>query len=159
MWFHHTNKGSQISNQKWKSQNAKSKVEFQCRIDNSDSYKLFWQFDQVLLFLCWCFHNQVLWYYIWNMYCPGCGCRCDYDEQIYCNTCSSARDINNFLRSYFDRGYPYDAIVGLLGGKGMQISRDVLKLLTSMCGVVVTTLVFQAGRPWFKPWSDLYSRS
>ena len=25
--------------------------------------------------------------------------------------------------------------------------------------VVVTTLDFQAGRPGFKPWSDLYSRS
>ena len=30
---------------------------------------------------------------------------------------------------------------------------------TSMCGVVITTLVFQAGRPGFKAWSDLYSRS
>ncbi len=30
---------------------------------------------------------------------------------------------------------------------------------TSTCGVVVTTLAFQAGRLGFNPWSDLYSRS
>jgi hypothetical protein len=31
--------------------------------------------------------------------------------------------------------------------------------LTSFCCVVVTMLAFQAGRPSFNPWSDLYSRS
>ena len=34
--------------------------------------------------------------------------------------------------------------------------------VTNSCGVVVTTLVYQAGRPLrpgFRPWSDLYLRS
>ena len=30
---------------------------------------------------------------------------------------------------------------------------------TADCDVVVTTLDFQAGRPGFNPWPDLYSRS
>jgi hypothetical protein len=32
-------------------------------------------------------------------------------------------------------------------------------LLRCTCGVVVTTLAFQAGKPRFNPWSDLFSRS
>ncbi len=62
------------------------------------------------------------------MYCPGCGSRYDINgEQIYCDSCSSARDVNDFLRLCFDRGYPYDAIIGLLAGKGVLMSLRTIK--------------------------------
>ena len=108
--------------EKGKLRNSKSKVEsLYCGIvlnfyldapfiDFSDFVK--WYFD--------IFRNR-------NMYCPGCGCRYDSHEQIYCDRCLSARDVNDFLRLCFDRGYPYDAIIGLLAGKGVQMSIRTLK--------------------------------
>ena len=70
-----------------------------------------------------------------NMYCPGCGCLYDNHEQIYCDRCSSARDANDFLRLCFDRGYPYDAIIGLLAGKGVQMSMRTLKRCLKALGL------------------------
>ena len=61
------------------------------------------------------------------MYCPGCGSQYDNDEQIYCDTCLSARDVNDFLRFCFDRGYPYNAIIGLLETRGLKILLRTLK--------------------------------
>ena len=42
---------------------------------------------------------------------------------------------------------------------GLQLFKIELALegkLISTCGVAVTTLAFQAGKPGFNPWSDLY---
>ena len=42
---------------------------------------------------------------------------------------------------------------------GPRLKRSIKIKFLSMCGVVVTTLVFLDRRPGFKLWSDLYSRS
>ena len=56
------------------------------------------------------------------MYCPGCGSEHNSVEEMYCGNCSSERDANQLLKVYFGRGYPYDAIVGLLAAQGFHVS-------------------------------------
>ena len=61
------------------------------------------------------------------MYCPGCGSGHNSVEEMYCGNCSSERDANQVLKVYFDRGYPYDAIVGLLAAQGFHMSLSAVK--------------------------------
>jgi len=98
-----------------KSKISKEKI---CKIRNQK-----WNGEIVLILSAWRSTSKIS----RNMYCPGCGCRNDNHEQIYCDRCLSAREVNDFLRLCFDRGYPYDAIIGLLAGKGEQMSIKTLK--------------------------------
>ena len=41
----------------------------------------------------------------------------------------------------------------------VYITRLIIIMINQLCGVVVTTPAFQAGRHGFNLWSDLYSRS
>ena len=50
-------------------------------------------------------------------------------------------------------------IVKMADRSQVLVKRSQESSETSTSGVVVTTLDFQAERPGFKPWSDLYSRS
>ena len=61
------------------------------------------------------------------MYCPGCGSEHNSVEEMYCGNCSSERDANQLLKVYFGRGYPYDAIVGLLAVQGFHKSLRAVK--------------------------------
>ena len=100
---------------KVKFQNTKSE---NCKIQNQK-----WNGKIVLILSSWRRTSKIS----WNMYCPGCGCRYDNHEQIYCDRCSSAHEVNDFLRLCFDRGYPYNATICLLAEKGEQMSMRTLK--------------------------------
>lgn len=64
------------------------------------------------------------------MNCPGCGNNTIFDRDTsstYCENCSSEQGITKLISDYFDRGYPYGAIVGLLIAAGVQMSVRTLK--------------------------------
>ena len=51
----------------------------------------------------------------------------DAQESI-CNNCVGEKDVNEVIKRHFHRGYPYDAIVGLLKKReGLQICVRTLK--------------------------------
>ena len=54
------------------------------------------------------------------MFCSHCGIG-DAQESI-CDNCVAEKDVNEVIKRYFHRGYPYDAIVGLLKKReGLQM--------------------------------------
>lgn len=61
------------------------------------------------------------------MNCPGCGNETGTEADTYCENCSSEREITNLITHYFNRGYPYGAIVGLLHAAGVQMCVRTLK--------------------------------
>ena len=62
------------------------------------------------------------------MNCPGCGnTSSDNESDTYCENCLSEQNITNLISDYFNRGYPYGAIAGLLRTAGVQMSVRTLK--------------------------------
>ena len=60
------------------------------------------------------------------MFCSHCGIG-DAQESI-CDNCVAEKDVNEVIKRYFHRGYPYDAIVGLLKKReGLQMCVRTLK--------------------------------
>ena len=60
------------------------------------------------------------------MYCTFCGAN-EASESI-CDKCLAEQDVDNVIKHYFHRGYPYDAIVGLLNKKeGLHMCVRTLK--------------------------------
>ena len=51
------------------------------------------------------------------MFCTFCGPGEDRDS--ICEKCVAEKDIDDVITHYFYRGYPYDAIVGLLVKRGL----------------------------------------
>lgn len=60
------------------------------------------------------------------MDCPSCGCARE-QEETFCDRCLTERQTTSLIINYFNRGYPYPAIVGLLLNAGVQISVRTLK--------------------------------
>ena len=59
---------------------------------------------------------------------PGCGnTSSDNESDTYCENCLSEQNITNLISDYFNRGYPYGAIAGLLRTAGVQMSVRTLK--------------------------------
>ena len=59
------------------------------------------------------------------MFCSHCGIG-DAQESI-CDNCVAEKDVNEVIKRYFHRGYPYDTIVGLLKKRGLQMCVRTLK--------------------------------
>ena len=60
------------------------------------------------------------------MYCSFCGA--SESSGIICDKCTDDEDVDNLITIYFDKGYPYDAIVGLLNKKeGLHMCVRTLK--------------------------------
>ena len=60
------------------------------------------------------------------MFCSFCGTR-EVQESI-CDICVAEQDIDDAIKHYFHRGYPYDAIVVLLKKReGLQMCVRTLK--------------------------------
>lgn len=60
------------------------------------------------------------------MFCSHCGIG-DAQESI-CDNCVAEKDVNEVIKRYFHRGYPYDVIVGLLKKReGLQMCVRTLK--------------------------------
>ena len=60
------------------------------------------------------------------MFCSFCGIG-EAQESI-CDKCVAENDVNEVIKHYFHRGYPYDAIVGLLKKReGLQMCVRTLK--------------------------------
>lgn len=60
------------------------------------------------------------------MYCSLCGVN-EVPESI-CNKCLAEQDVEKIIKHYFHRGYPYEAIVGLLKKKeGLHMCVRTLK--------------------------------
>ena len=62
-----------------------------------------------------------------GMFCPGCGSEKDVAEATYCENCVSEKTTRDLIICYFNRGYPYAAIVGLLAANGVQMCVRTLK--------------------------------
>ena len=63
------------------------------------------------------------------MNCPGCGndTGSNHEQDTYCENCLSEQNITILITDYFNRGYPYGAITGLLRAAGVQMSVRTLK--------------------------------
>ena len=63
------------------------------------------------------------------MCCPGCGNNSGSvsESNTYCDDCLSEQNITRLITGYFNRGYPYGAIVRLLQTSGILMSIRTLK--------------------------------
>ena len=61
------------------------------------------------------------------MSCAGCGNETGIETDTYCENCRSEREITDLITTYFNRGSPYGAIVGLLRAAGVQMCVRTLK--------------------------------
>ena len=74
-------------------------------------------------------HSEITANYFWKlsqMDCPSCSCGRE-QEETFCDRCLTERQTTGLIINYFNRSYPYPAIVGLLLNAGVQISVRTLK--------------------------------